>query len=190
MSAINGLLWATIGLLLTIVGTFVEAFTLNPPWEWGTEQLQLNSLGITYQMAAVLLAGCLGGKSAGAISQVAYVLIGLYWFPVFVKGGSLEYFQEPSFGYLLGFIPGAWLTGFVAFRRQATLESYAFGAICGLGVIHAIGSGYLAILYFGNWSNLFNLIKVYCLDPLPSQLACVCLVSLTAFVLRKLLFYR
>jgi len=189
VSAFNALFWATIGLLLTIVGTFVEVFSLNPPWEWGEGQIQLHSLGITYQIAAVLLAGCLGGKSAGAVSQIAYVIIGLYWFPVFAQGGGLDYIHQPSFGYLLGFIPGAWLTGFIAFRSSYTVENYALGALCGLAAIHVIGLVYLLFFYFGNWQTLLAFINQYCLNPLPGQLACVCLVSLISFVFRKILLY-
>ena len=63
------LLWALIGLLLTIAGTFVEAFATNFPWTWSNQGIHSQSLGITYQIAAVLLTGCVGGKNAGILSQ-------------------------------------------------------------------------------------------------------------------------
>ena len=37
---------------------------------------RLYSLGVTSQVAAVLLVGCLGGRNAAAISQVAYLSSG------------------------------------------------------------------------------------------------------------------
>ncbi len=136
MSVPNELLWALIGLLLTIFGTFVEAFITNPPWNWSERGIFSQSLGITYQIGAVLLTGCLGGKNAGALSQIAYVVLGLLWLPIFAHGGGLDYLREPSFGYLVGFVAGAWLCGYMAFRARAKLESLAVSAFFGLVVIH------------------------------------------------------
>jgi biotin transport system substrate-specific component len=197
MSWPNQLLWALIGLLLTIFGTFIEAFITNPPWEWDTQGIFGRSLGITYQIAAVLLTGCLGGKNAGALAQIAYVILGLIWLPIFARGGGLDYLREPSFGYLVGFIPGAWLCGLVAFRAQTKLESLAFSALCGLLVIHLCGLIYLISLSGSGLAsdpsislvNLPQMIQHYSIAPIPSQLAIVCVVAVVAFVLRHLLFY-
>ena len=146
MSAPNQLLWALVGLLLTIAGTFIEAFTALP-WNW-TEQGIIRSLGMSYQVGAVLFTGCVGGQNAGAIAQIAYLVLGLFWLPVFAQGGGIEYFKEPSFGYLLGFVPGAWLCGWLAFRKKARLESLALSCIIGLLVIHLCGIIYLVGLAY------------------------------------------
>jgi biotin transport system substrate-specific component len=143
VSAPNELIWALIGLLLTIFSTFIEVFFVNPPWHWLDRGVFSQPLGVTYQVGAVLLAGCLGGKNAGALSQIAYVILGLTWLPIFAHGGGLGYFKEPSFGYILGFIPGAWLCGLIAFRTRVKLESLTFSALAGLLVIHLCGLVYL-----------------------------------------------
>ena len=195
MSPPNELLWALIGLLLTIGGTFVEAFvTTNAPWNWVDQGIQVQSLGVTYQIGAVLLVGCLGGKNAGALSQIAYVVIGLTLLPVFSQGGGLGYFQEPSFGYLLGFVPGAWLCGLMAFRKRARLESLTFSCICGLFTIHLSGLVYLlGMSLFSSVNNgimsLFQEIMRYSVYPLPGQLAVICAVAVISFALRQILFY-
>ncbi len=111
----NELLWAIIGLLLTIFSTFVEAFVTNMPWTWSEQGVNSLPLGVTFQVGAVLLTGCMGGKNAGFLAQVAYIFLGLFWFPVFAQGGGLQYWQQPSFGYVLGFMPGAWFCGWLAF---------------------------------------------------------------------------
>ena len=197
MSGLNELLWALIGLLLTIFGTFIEAFITNPPWDWADRGIFPQSLGITCQIGAVLLTGCLGGKNAGALSQIAYVVLGLLWLPIFGRGGGLEYIREPSFGYLMGFIPGAWLCGAIAFRYRRQLESLAYSALCGLLLIHLCGLIYLiALSYFDSagdllvsLKNLPELINRYSIAPLPGQLVIICVVAVIAFVLRQLLFY-
>ncbi|MBD2035695.1 biotin transporter BioY [Phormidium sp. FACHB-592] len=186
------LLWALIGLILTIGGTFLEAFMTTP--SLGAIGYQTHSLGVTYQFGAALLVGCLGGKNAAALSQIAYIMLGLTWFPVFAQGGGLGYLKEPSFGYILGFIPGAWLCGYLAFKASAKLESLAFSCLCGLLSIHVTGMLYLAAMYglgFVNQSGLplqQSLMK-YSLYPLPGQLAIVCAVTVLAFTLRQLMFY-
>ncbi|MEO8892890.1 MAG: biotin transporter BioY, partial [Coleofasciculaceae cyanobacterium] len=45
MAVPNELLWALIGLLLTIGGTFLEAFVTNPPWDWSGQGVHTVSLG-------------------------------------------------------------------------------------------------------------------------------------------------
>lgn len=193
MSAPNELLWALIGLLLTIGGTFLEAFVTNPPWDWSGQGVHTVSLGVTYQIGAVLLAGCLGGKNAGALSQIAYVVLGLN-LPVFTQGGGISYLKEPSFGYLLGFIAGAWVCGYLAFRMPPRVESLAFSCICGLLTIHAYGVGYLIIYNTINLKaigglSLIQAILKYSIYPLPGQLVVVCAVTVLAFALRQLMFY-
>ncbi len=111
MAISTELLWALIGLLLTIGGTFLEAFVATPTWHWGANTFQSHSLGVTYQVGAVLLVGCLGGRNAAVLSQIAYIMLGLTWFPIFAQGGGIGYLKEPSFGYILGFIPGRGFAG-------------------------------------------------------------------------------
>ncbi len=193
LSAPNQLLCALIGLLLTIGGTFIKAYTLNVPWDWLDRGIQLEFLGINYQIGAVLFTGCLGGKNAGAIAQIAYLFIGLTSLPVFDRGGGLEYIQQPSFGYLLGFIPGAWLCGWLAFQSKAKLERLAFSSICGLTIIHLCGVVYIiGLSYFpptATQATPLDWITQYSLYPLPGQLVIICALSLVAFVLRRIMFY-
>jgi biotin transport system substrate-specific component len=183
------LIWALIGLLLTIGGTFLEASIASPSWNGIQAGIPIHSLGVTYQIGAVLLVGCLGGKNAGALSQIAYVALGLMWLPVFTEGGGLEYIKQPTFGYLLGFIPGAWVCGWLAFKMALRLESLAFSCICGLLSVHAIGLIYLAINLLSDTQTLMDGVFKYSVYPLPGQLAVVCAVTVLAFILRRLMFY-
>jgi biotin transport system substrate-specific component len=189
------LLWAFIGLLLTIGGTFLEASVTDLPWHWNETGIPIHSLGVTYQIGAVLLVGCLGGKNAGALSQIAYLALGLTWLPVFSQGGGIAYLKLPSFGYLLGFVPGAWICGYLAFRQPPKLESLAFSCLCGLLVIHLVGIAYLVgnhyILLASTeaFSPIVPDIQKYSLDPIPGQLALVCAATVLAFILRRIMFY-
>ncbi|WP_204103063.1 MULTISPECIES: biotin transporter BioY [Spirulina sp. CCY15215] len=191
------LLWAVVGLFLTIGGTFMEPSTTTLPWNWASESgVQTYALGVTFQVGAVLLVGCLGGKQSGALSQIIYILLGLFLprFRIFTHGGGLDYIIEPTFGYLLGFIPGAWICGSLAFRTKPTLEALAFSCFCGLFTIHLLGIIYLIGLHlFGfideGFIALLQDILQYSLRPLFGQSTIVCGVSVLAFALRRIMFY-
>jgi biotin transport system substrate-specific component len=193
------LLWALIGLVLTIVATWMEAFTVNGPWSWGQSGIAIVSLGVSFQVGAVLLTGCVGGKNAAALSQIAYLVLGLalfqvFEFPVFTQGGGLSYVREPGFGYLLGFVPAGWVCGHLAFQDSPKLENLAFSGLCGLGIIHGLGIFYLTLASLLGWlqtvsASYWQLLLGYSILPLPGHLVVVCAVAVLSLVLRQLLFY-
>lgn len=194
LAAANELLWAVIGLLLTISGTFVEAYFTDLPWYWSQHGIGTLSLGVTYQIGAVLLVGCLGGRKAAALSQIAYLALGLTFLPVFAQGGGIGYIKQPDFGYLLGFIPGAWICGLLAFSATPKIESLAFSCSCGLLTIHLTGLAYLILTHVLGWpgSEVISLVQAaleYSFYPLPGQLAVVCAVTVLAYCLRHVMFY-
>ncbi|MBD3881948.1 biotin transporter BioY [Phormidium tenue FACHB-886] len=188
------LLWAIIGLILTIGATLLEAFIISP-WGLVSGGAPAYSLGVTCQFGAALLVGCLGGSNAAVISQIAYLVLGLSsWFNVFTHGGGLDYVYRPTFGYLLGFVPGAWVCGWLAFRFPVRLEHLALSCLCGLITIHLAGIGYLWLAQHLQWmglgqGSLIQAIVTYSLSPLLGQLAIVCAVAVLAFLLRRLMFY-
>jgi biotin transport system substrate-specific component len=191
----NQFLWSLIGLLLTIGGTFVEAYITNVPTSWHERGIQTLSLGVTCQIGAVLLVGCLGGKNAAALSQIAYLVLGLAWLPVFAQGGGLSYWRELNFGYILGFIPGAWVCGLLAFRRDPMkLENLAVSCLSGLSIVHLCGLAYLLPSQIFHWAStpaesILQPILQYSLYPLPGQLAVVCAVAVIAYGWRLIMFY-
>lgn len=193
LTTFDELLWAIIGLLLTISGVFIEVAiplpTLSWPLNW--QEIDIHTLGVSLQMGAVLFVGCVGGKNAAALSQIAYLVLGLSGVQVFTQGGGLGYWQEPTFGYLLGFLPGAWICGDLAFRKKRRLEMILLSCLGGLLAIHLLGIVYLTGLAVfqlspGGWGGS---IWEYSLLPLPGQLVILCAVTLIAYLLRLVLFY-
>jgi len=189
VAAFLELIWAFIGLLLTIGGTFVEVSMTAPPWNWSQEGVLVHPLRVTCQVGAVLLVGCMGGKNAGALSQIAYITLGLTWLPVFTFGGGLDYVFEPSFGYILGFVPGAWVCGALALRNKPRLELLALSCLSGLITIHLVGLTYLALISSFNQELIVAGMWKYSLNPLPGQLVLVCAVTAIAKFLRTLMCY-
>lgn len=187
------LLWAGVGLILTIGGTFIPAYTIAAPWSWFSDSLEVHTLGVSYQIGAAIFIACVGGKNAALISQTAYVLLGISGLPIFDQGGGLNYLQQPNFGYLLGFILGAWLCGWLAFQTLVRFSLLLASCLAGLMVIHLVGLIYLTAIYYSTGlgegiDSLWQAISIYSIHPLPGQLAVVCAVSLMAFIMRKIMF--
>lgn len=191
MSLLDELLWAVIGLLLTIGGTFVEVSLPTLPWTLNVADVQAYPLGVTYQIGAVLLVGCLGGKNAGALSQIAYLALGLVGFQIFAYGGGIGYLKEPTFGYLLGFVPAAWICGYMAFRRPAKLEPLVLSCLWGLVTVHLTGLLYLFFisLIYPLGQSWWQAALQYSAHPLLGQLVIVCAVAVLSTILRRLMFY-
>jgi biotin transport system substrate-specific component len=194
VAAPTQLMWALIGLMLTVGGTLLEASLVSPPWDWAQHGVQVHPLGVTCQIAAVLLVGCLGGRNAAAISQIAYLVLGLAWLNVFTLGGGWDYVHRPNFGYLLGFVPGAWVCGWLAFQFPVRLEFLALSCLMGLATIHATGISYLLIAQALRWQPFASIsipdtLATFSINPMPGQLALVCAVTVLASLLRRLMLY-
>ena len=85
------------------------AFGAGFPW---------SSVPITGQTFAVLLTGALLGSRLGALSVVAYLAQGAMGLPVFAYGGGAAYFAGPTAGFLIGFVPMAFIVGYLCERAS------------------------------------------------------------------------
>ena len=68
----------------------------------------------TLQYLFTMLAGLLLGSRLGTVSVLSYMLLGLAGLPIFSEGGGLWYVFKPSFGYIIGFAVGTFVTGWIA----------------------------------------------------------------------------
>ena len=90
----------------------------------------------TLQYLFTMLAGLLLGPRLGTIAVGTYVLLGLVGLPIFAQGGGFWYVFQPSFGYLLGFCVGTFVTGWLAQRLeqlQSQLVQLKQGPLSGPG---------------------------------------------------------
>lgn len=91
---------------LTAVGAFIK--------------IPVPVVPFTLQFLFTTMAGLLLGKRLGALSVAVYVALGLAGLPIFAEGGGLGYLFRPSFGYLIGFCAGAWVTGAIAEKAEGS----------------------------------------------------------------------
>lgn len=127
--------------LLIAVGTFIRV------------PLPFSPLPVTLQTAVVLFSGLLLGARRAAAAALLYLCMGLFGLPVFTGGGGLHSVLQPSFGFIVGFVPAAWVVGrlgaFAAkpalprFFPAATLLRRIFACLAGIFVYDAVGVAWL-----------------------------------------------
>ncbi len=100
-----------------------------------------------------MLAGVVLGAKRGALAPVLVILLVAIGLPVLSGGrGGLAVFAGPTVGFLIGWVPGAYVTGLIAerFARPGlaalpqTLGFLVASMIGGIAVIYVFGIGYLA----------------------------------------------
>ncbi|MDX3925565.1 MAG: biotin transporter BioY [Shinella sp.] len=108
---------------------------------------------ITAQSLGVMLAGCILGAKRGAAVCLLFLLLVAIGLPVLAGGrGGLAIFAGPTAGYIIGYVPGAFLTGFLAERlvRESQPElrqliGFLVAAVAGgIGVVYLFGVPWLA----------------------------------------------
>ena len=102
---------------------------------------------------AVMLAGVLLGSRLGAVSQLVYLLLGAVGLPVFAgwTGGADKIFGMTG-GYLVGYIPLAWLTGLIykrwgsAAKMPRRITFMILGMIAGNVALYVLGTVWFMIV--------------------------------------------
>lgn len=157
--------------LLILFGVFILALASQL-------SIPLLPVPLTFQSATVVLIGMAYGPRYGSYVVGAYLLAGLCGIPVFADFSSgLVQFSGPTMGYLIGFLPAAWLSGYLAQKGFAKNIPSSFLAACmGVSIIFTLGVGVLSqsigfenAIKFGLlpfvFSEMIKLIAVACLIP-------------------------
>ena len=77
----------------------------------------------------------------------AYMLLGLAGLPIFSEGGGIWYIFKPSFGYIIGFCLGTYVTGLIAERlKQKTVFRYLLANLAGLMIVYICGMVYYYVI--------------------------------------------
>ncbi|WP_347489884.1 biotin transporter BioY [Desulfoscipio sp. XC116] len=114
-----------------------------------------------------LLAGGLLGARLGAMSMAIYTLMGVLGVPVFEKPpfGGPAYVLSPTFGFLLGFISAALITGLILRgRRDAGPVRLSLAMLAGVAMIWVVGLPYLYVIlnyYLGKSLGLSEIMMLF-----------------------------
>ncbi len=145
-------------------------------------KIPLPYIPFTLQTMFVMLAGVLLGSRLGALSQGAYVLLGLAGLPIFALGGGPQYILQPSFGYLLGFVLAAYISGRICGNKRLTFWRALVAALAGTIAVYAIGVPYLYLMktFLAQPVPFTMILKAGALVFLPADLIKAIVVALVA----------
>ncbi len=115
----------------------------------------LGPLSITIPISPVPIAPCMFGiyiaayvlgSKWGTASTALYLLIGLIGIPVFsaFSGGPGKLFG-PTGGYLIGYIPVAFLSGLFIEKFENKIYLHVIGMLIGLTICYGLGTAWLAV---------------------------------------------
>lgn len=159
--------------VLTAVGAFIK--------------IPVPVVPFTLQFLFTMMAGLLLGGRLGALSVGIYAALGLVGLPIFAEGGGFWYLLKPSFGYIIGFIIGSYVTGKLTEKKEhLTFARILTANFIGLAIVYGIGMIYYYIISnfvidspIGLWP-LF----LYCfLLAVPGD---ICLCFLAAILAKRL----
>jgi biotin transport system substrate-specific component len=115
-----------------------------------TIPLPFTPVPITLQVMMVLLAGLTLGAKDSALSQIIYVGAILIGLPFDAKGIGAAVFVSATAGYLIAFIPAAFVTGWLAEKGTRGNRVWSVAAsLIGVAVIYLIGTAWLTIGFLG-----------------------------------------
>lgn len=134
LTSLRPMVFASLMAALIAVGAFL-AIPIGP-------------VPIVLQNLFVLLAGMLLGGRWAAGSVAIYLLAGACGLPVFAGGsGGLGHLIGARGGYLIGFLPAAWVVGLVAERANGKLVMEVSAMVLGSVIIYALGVTWLKFIF-------------------------------------------
>lgn len=147
---------------------------------------------LTFQTVVSVLAGLLLGGWFGAAAVAVYIFMGLLGLPVFANGGGgIGYVLQLSFGYLIGFIAAALVSGLVLGKNGTSFRKMVIAAFFGVLANYIVGLPYFMILWSGyyHYSNAWNALLIYNLIYFPKDLL-LCFLAAVLAVRVKPLIHR
>lgn len=130
-------------ILVALFAAIIVVLAIIPPIP-----VPFSPVPITLQTLGVFLAATMLGSKLGSLAVLIYVLLGTFGLPVFAGGASgFGVLVGPTGGYLIGFIIGAFVIGFLMEKSPFKgIVRDVVSMVCGLVVIYVIGTIWLSVV--------------------------------------------
>ncbi|OLA94051.1 MAG: hypothetical protein BHW64_05470 [Candidatus Melainabacteria bacterium LEY3_CP_29_8] len=121
------------------------------------------------QIPVVLFVASLLGRKYSFIAISLYIILGLFFIPIFALGGGLNYMFKYTFGFIIAYIPSAFIISTILCKYN-NLKSYIQSAVIGVLIIHIIGIIYMitvlmfkheAFNYITSWLSTSSGTKIF-----------------------------
>ena len=144
---------------------------------------------VTLQTMFVTMSGLVLGWKYATVSALIYVCLGLVGLPVFAGGGGVSYLLNPTFGYIMGFVVCAALSGLLS--EKIACNNFRKNLLCsciGLIPVYVIGVGYFAVISYCVSEAVVNLSEILLWGAaifLPGDLIMCVIASFLSVKLKK-----
>lgn len=159
---------------LTAVGAFIK--------------VPIPVVPFTLQFFFTMMAGIVLGSKLGAVSVSIYMFLGLAGVPIFAEGGGIAYVFKPSFGYIIGFVVGTFVTGLlIEHMKDLKFLKLLVANLAGLICVYLIGMAYYYLIsnyVLGVPIDLWTVVLYCFILAVPGDIA---LSILAAIVGKKLI---
>ncbi|MCB0116842.1 MAG: biotin transporter BioY, partial [Caldilineaceae bacterium] len=105
--------------------------------------IPMEPVPFTFQPFAVLLAGMILGARDGMLSQLLYVGMLALGMPIDSRAIGAAALMGPTAGYIYGFVPAAFVVGWIAQQRQSAFWLRLVAGAAGIVVIYVFGLAWL-----------------------------------------------
>jgi len=165
--------------LVALFAALVAVLGLVPPIPLGA------GVPVTAQSLGVMLCGTILGARRGALAIVLFLAMVAVGLPVLSGGrGGLGVFTSPTAGFLVGWLPAAFVTGLISenWRNVPAWLSAGVGAVLGgIVLLYAFGiAGLMLVLSFGVGQALLTVVPFLVGDTIKAIIA----AGLTHAILR------
>ena len=115
--------------------------------------IPLPPVPITGQTLAIGIAATTLGRKYGTLSVLLYLIIGAVGVPVFAgMSGGISKLVGPTGGYLVGFLPTAYIIGLFVEKTKLCFTNAFIANIIGMVITLAFGTAWLKIAASLSWS--------------------------------------
>ncbi|MFO7839190.1 MAG: biotin transporter BioY [Desulfosalsimonadaceae bacterium] len=119
--------------------------------------IPIGPVPVVLQNFFIMLAALLLGRRWGAACVGIYLLAGAIGLPVFASGtGGIGRIMGPTGGYLLSYLPAAWIIGLLSERGGGRMLPDLLALLCGALVVYAGGTAWLKMLSGLSWPKAIS----------------------------------
>ena len=119
--------------------------------------IPLGPVSMVLSNFVILLSGLLLGSKRGTSVAFTYLLLGALGLPVFAGGTSgIAHIIGPTGGYLIGYLPAAFITGLISEHKKRSLKKDALALIFGTLSIYTFGIPWLKFSLSMSWNNAIS----------------------------------
>ena len=134
--------------------------------------LTLINFPITFQVTCFIVLTFLFSGNLVIKAHITYLIIGLFFIPIFYGGGSLGYLLTPNFGYLLGIFPLVRIINTLNKKEKINIPEIFRTCLYSLIIMHFVGISYLSIqsIMFDKLSLIPYNISLFSLSKMPYEI--------------------